>query len=168
MSYPKSRADHLRVAETDDGGVVIYDQTSDDGHVLNATAATVYQLADGTRSIEAITAELAARTRTPAESDLVLAALYELNRVGLLEDDDTSSRPALDRRRFLAKIGLMTGAAALLPLIETITRVSQATPLATNAGINQPRTTTTTLPQRMAPPTGPPSGGTGAGSRTNP
>lgn len=128
MSHPKSRRDHLRIADTDDGGLVVYDEACDDGHILKATAATVYKLADGTRSIETLTEQVAARTGAPAEQDLVLLALDELDRVGLLETDDTSPRATIHRRRFLAKIGLAAGAAALVPLIDTITRVSQAAP----------------------------------------
>ena len=172
MSYPKSRIDHLRIADTDDGGMVIYDQTRDDGHLLNSTAATVYQLADGTRSIEAITAQLAARTGVPAESDMVLVALAELNRVGLLESDGGAlSRFGFDRRSFLTKLGLMTGAAALVPLIETVTRMGQLAPTGEHTNINQPQTTAppgrfrTTQPGRL-PTTAPPSGG-GSTSKTN-
>lgn len=158
MPYPKSRRDHLRITETDDGGLAIYDQTRDDGHLLNLTAATVYQLADGTRSIETMTAEVAARTSAPAEPDLVILALNELDRAGLLEsDDDTSPRPAIDRRRFLLKLGLVASAAALVPLVETITRVSQAAPTAMHASTNQ-HTLQAAPPTRRPtlPPTAPP------------
>jgi hypothetical protein len=158
MPYPKSRRDHLRITETDDGGLAIYDQTRDDGHLLNLTAATVYQLADGTRSIETMTAEVAARTSAPAEPDLVILALNELDRAGLLEsDDDTSPRPAIDRRRFLLRLGLVASAAALVPLVETITRVSQAAPTAMHASTNQ-HTLQAAPPTRRPtlPPTAPP------------
>lgn len=132
MPHPKSRRDHLRIARTEEGGLAIYDEASDDGHLLNMTTATVYELADGTRSIDALAEQVAARAGAPVEPDLVLFALDELDQAGLLEADDTVPRARIDRRGFLAKFGLgagiAAGVAALLPVVDTITRVSQAAP----------------------------------------
>ena len=147
MSHPRSRQGHLRSAKTDDGGLAVYNPASDEGHLLNLTAATVYQLADGTRSIETLAEEVAARTGAPAEPDMVLLALEDLDRAGLLEAD-ASPRPATDRRRFLLKLGLVASAAALVPLVETVTRVSHAASTAVNAAGNQ---SGTTLPPTTRP-----------------
>lgn len=126
MPHPKSRKNQLRIAHTKEDGLAIYDETSDHGHLLNLTAATVYKLADGTRSIDTLAEQVAARTGLPADQDVVLLALDELDQAGLLETDDTVVPHAtIHRRRFLAKVGLVAGAAALVPLVSTITRVSQ-------------------------------------------
>lgn len=126
MSHPKSRTENLRIADTEGGGLAIYDESSDDGHLLNPTAAIVYKLADGTRSIETIAEQLAARTGAPVEQDLVLLALDELDRACLLKTDNSAPRPTIHRRRFLARLGVIAGITALVPLVDTVTQVSQA------------------------------------------
>lgn len=93
MSHPKSRREHLRIAGTDDGGLAIYDEISDDGHILNIIAAAVYELADGTRSIDTIAEQVATRTGAPVNQELVWQAMDELDHAGLLEGNDTVPAP---------------------------------------------------------------------------
>ena len=47
-------AEGLDVNETDDG-LIIYQESTDRVHHLNPTAAVVFELCDGTRSVEEIT-----------------------------------------------------------------------------------------------------------------
>jgi hypothetical protein len=147
VQNPKARRKHLRTARNDDGGLAIYDEASDDGHLLNITAAIVYELADGTRSLDALTEQVAARTGLPADRDVVLAALEELDQAGLLQGD-TFSRPNMHRRSFLAKLSLVAGAAALVPIVQTVNRVSQAATAASRGSAPDPSMTTTGQPDQ--------------------
>lgn len=126
MANPKIRTARLRSAPSADGGLAIYDEASDEGHLLNGTAAAVYGLADGTRSVEAIARQLSTRDE-PVSRELVLVALDELERAGLLEEGAELTGSGMQRRQFLSKLSLVAGAAAVIPLVQTVSRVSQAT-----------------------------------------
>jgi hypothetical protein len=149
VQNPKARRNHLRTARNDDGGLAIYDEASDDGHLLNITAAIVYELADGTRSLDALTEQVTARTGLPTDRDVVLAALEELDQAGLLQGD-TFSRPNMHRRSFLAKLSLVAGAAALVPIVQTVNRVSQAATAASRGSAPNPSMTTTGQPEQFS------------------
>jgi PqqD family protein of HPr-rel-A system len=51
------RVESLEVNEADDG-LVVYDPTSDQVHHLNPSAAVIFDLCDGSRSVEEIAAAL--------------------------------------------------------------------------------------------------------------
>lgn len=99
MSCPRVRTDRLRTSWQEDGGLDVYDELHDSGHVLNPVAAQVYTLADGTRTVPGIAAELTARLAVPADGDLVLLALAELDRAELLACDGEALTHRLPSRR---------------------------------------------------------------------
>jgi hypothetical protein len=119
MQRPQARRSQLRTETSAEGGLVIYDQQTDAGHVLNPTSAAVFELADGTRSVPQIAQSLAERGELPADEEIVLLALQELDQAGLLELTGPSG-PKVSRRKLLSRLAMGAPAAALLPGIDSI------------------------------------------------
>ncbi|MBM3463840.1 MAG: PqqD family peptide modification chaperone, partial [Armatimonadetes bacterium] len=91
---------------------VVYDRATNRGHCLNATAAQVFRLADGQRTV----AQIAAALSVGDQLDVVWLTLEELAACGLLAEP-LPQGPSLTRRALItAGVG-----AALLPVIMTIT-----------------------------------------------
>ncbi len=82
-----SVVDGLDVSEVKDG-LVVYDPATDRVHYLNATAAVVFTLCDGTREVQAIvetgTTVFGSGTPEPHE---VHACLAQFEKEGLLRSD---------------------------------------------------------------------------------
>jgi hypothetical protein len=84
---PPRKAAGLEVNEADDG-LVVYDPVHDMVHHLNPTAATIFDLCDGTRDADAITVILAEVFGLNAPPhDQALAGLAELADRNLIEWD---------------------------------------------------------------------------------
>jgi hypothetical protein len=98
------------------GEILVYERDQHRAHCLNLTAATVFQNADGTRSVADI-ARLLARDADPAESEAVVEeALARLAEAGLLETAAPSG--GWSRREWVRKAGI--AAAVLLPVVASI------------------------------------------------
>lgn len=87
---PESRKDHL-LAQPIGDELVIYDQRTHQSHRLNRTAAHVWWLADGSRSLPDLAASLrkwlvidAKPVQVEESEELVRHALDELDQEGLL------------------------------------------------------------------------------------
>ena len=138
MGY-RIRSKDLRVRRTDDGGVIVYDESNDTGHVLNAATAIVFDACDGFTTIEEMAQRVAARTGLPDDVDVVLVALSELRDKGLLENNDpttqalSSIKPGLSRRRVLQGLALGAAAIAAFPSIQSI---GNASVLASQSGLD--------------------------------
>jgi hypothetical protein len=116
-SYPKSRRRGLRTEMLLDE-LLVYDLSKQKAYCLNAAAMAVYELADGTRTVEEIAHHLALRSELPADADLVRFTLEQLDRQGLLETNGGFfGAAAPTRRQLLARLGV---AAAVLPAILSI------------------------------------------------
>jgi hypothetical protein len=99
-----------------EGGSLVVDESSQQSHALAPEAARVL------RSVEQGLGDVAAIAReTSLEPSLVEAALGELARVGLIEEEAGSSR-----REWLARAAAVAGAAVGLKLVETIATPSPA------------------------------------------
>ncbi len=97
--------------------IVVYDPASHQAHCLSREAALVFQAADGSASIEAIAAKLAAQTGTADDTAKVSWTVERLGDAGLLEPMPRS--PVVSSRRdALQKLGL--GAVALAPLVTSL------------------------------------------------
>ncbi len=76
------------VLETEVGDdISLYDPTKEQVSVLNGTASDIWRLADGTRTVEEITALIAASYEVPPEAiaDDVLRTVREFIEAGLLQ-----------------------------------------------------------------------------------
>jgi hypothetical protein len=125
------------VRRSDDGGIIVYDELTDTGHVLNAATAIVFDACDGFTTIEEMARRVSARTLLPEDVELVLVALAELRDNGLLENNDpttqalSSIKPGISRRQVLQRLALGAAAVAIFP---TVLSIKNASVLATQAG----------------------------------
>jgi hypothetical protein len=100
----------LLVEALPDGGCLVVDEVSHQSHALGAEAAAVWRcVEEGRDQVAAIAATSGLGT------DVVEAALAQLESAGLLEVEGGSSR-----REWLSRAATVAGAAAGLKLIETI------------------------------------------------
>jgi len=94
--------------------VLIYDPEIDRAHCLNRSAAMVWRLCDGQRSVADISATMSHQLGTTVDETLVYAAVHELDREYLLGEFgaqpespvNTSRRAVLKTIGWLAAIGL--------------------------------------------------------------
>jgi len=119
---PKARTDGLLVRDIGDE-VIVYELESHRGHCLNRTAALVWRVCDGRKSIAAIARRLGRELGVPPDDDLVRYALRKLARARLLEPETETT--ALARRQVARRIGEL----ALLPVVISLLapRPSEAT-----------------------------------------
>jgi hypothetical protein len=122
---PKSRRDGLLLQELPDE-LLIYDQKTHRAHCLNASAASVFRLADGSRSIPEIARAASESLGATIGEDVVWLALEELEENDLLETPLSRDVPRPTRREVLA-VGAASGAAAvMLPMVLAITAPTPA------------------------------------------
>jgi len=116
---PCARHDGLLTAELD-GEILIYDDGQQLACRLNRTAAQVWNLADGQRTISEL-AELV--DPVSPDRELVVVALDQLQESGLLEEGYPETQPEaaeLNRRRFMQRIGVAGAAAAVIPVVQAV------------------------------------------------
>lgn len=146
---PKARIDQLLVQPTGPD-TLVYDERTHRAHCLDARAARVWALCDGTRTERQI-AE--AYGEGAAGEAVVRWTLGELERSALLESaGDAADRAALSRRVLIKGVGL-----AALPVIMAIT-APRARAATSCAALGQACTTT---PNCCSPLTCQPGGGPG-------
>ncbi len=128
----------FRVRRSDDGGLLVYDERADVGHVLNPTVAVVYDLCDGSMSVGDMAQRVASQTGLPADEEIVVLALAQLREAGILDEAEPTTaalatvNTGLTRRSLLKRLAAGAGALALLPAIDSISGVSQ---LAADTGL---------------------------------
>lgn len=83
-NVPRARREGLRVKETVDGRLAVYDEHAEQGHLLSPICAAVFHLADGTRTLDDL-ATAVARTQAAGADVLVRLALGELHAAQLLD-----------------------------------------------------------------------------------
>lgn len=130
---PKPRSTQLLVQELPDE-VLIYDVERNEVHCLNGSAARIWALCDGERTVAEIASQLGSDLAPDAAETLVWCALDQFGEKHLLEETaDTSPvlyRPAdMTRRQMVIRVGLLV---ALLPVVDSI--VSPPAALAASHG----------------------------------
>ena len=120
-TMPRSRVKQLVIQEMPEE-TLVYDLERHKAHCLNKSAAVVWRHCDGQTSLGAMTTILQEETGLAADEKIVWLALSELKKARLLENPDSIPAPLLNpgRREALKRIGLVGGAAALLPLVTSI------------------------------------------------
>lgn len=136
MLKPVVRTDLVVSPRPNGEGVLVYDPTTDTGHVLEGITAAVFSACDGTADIAAIEARVAATTGA-ADSAAIDSAIDQLSEAGLLDEPKGISRRVLIG-------GLIAGAAAvaIAPVITSVARPRNAS--AQPAPSVDPKTATTT------------------------
>lgn len=120
MNLPKARSSQLIVQETGDE-LLVYDLETVRALCLNKTAAAIWKLCDGRRTIPEIAREASGRTGELLSDEFVVVALDRLERRGLLIQDPENSFSMVDRtrREMIRRVGIAS--TALLPVIGFIT-----------------------------------------------
>lgn len=121
MTKPRARRDAV-FAEKLAAETILYDKAAHRAHSLNQTVGLVWELADGQRSIAEVAAELHRELGVPADESVVLLALQELARCGLLEEPipAESGPERLSRREVARRLALAGASAAMLPLVASV------------------------------------------------
>jgi hypothetical protein len=98
---------------------LLYDGLRHKAFCLNESSSIVWRLANGERSIAQICAAAGLELKTSVSEELVLFAVEELRRDGLMEPSIRhSAGQAITRRIMLQRLGV--GGAMLLPVISAI------------------------------------------------
>lgn len=114
---PQARREGL-IAQPVEGELMLYNTRREFVHLLNPTAAQVWELCDGKRNVREIAARVSAAAGAPIDEHAVWFALKQLEQRQLVAPLAPSHPlPALTRREFLTKAAL---AAALIPAVRTI------------------------------------------------
>ena len=121
MLKPVVRTDLVISPRPNGEGVLVYDPTTDTGHVLEGITAAVFAACNGTADIAAIEAHVAEVTGAIADPAAVDAAIDHLSAAGLLDEPQGISRRVLIG-------GLIAGAAAvaIAPVVTSISRPRKA------------------------------------------
>lgn len=118
--------------------VLVYDQSRDTAHSLNATAAFVYRQADGTLSVEELAIGMSGSLGVPDDVVLVEATLGQLARVHLLDASEPLPRKqprTLSRRAMVRRLGV---AAIAIPVVTSI--LTPTSLMAQSQGLTSPMT----------------------------
>jgi hypothetical protein len=123
---PCARASENLTVEPVADELLVFEPRSRRAHRLNRAAALVFLRCDGRSTVDEIADALRA-AGLPASREVVELAVAELAQAGLVE-------PALDwsrvrfrsRRTLLKQLGLLTGAALALPIVQSIVAPSVA------------------------------------------
>ena len=111
---PKRRRQGIRVEEFQNE-VLVYDLDRHDAHCLNGIAVSVWQLADGTLSVEEIAARIDG-AGTEADEAVVWRALEELEKASLLDTALPTDTVTMSRRQIVGRLGW----AAAIPFVLSI------------------------------------------------
>jgi len=92
--------------------IVLYDKLNNRVHCLNKIATVVWESCDGTRTIDDLAHIVEAKFGAPAERDLVLQALAELEKADLLESgsEPISEARLTSRREAVGKFAMVASA----------------------------------------------------------
>ena len=149
MPFPRVREDLVVSPRSGRDGVLVYDPTTDTGHVLQGAAAIVFAACNGSVDHGGLVDRVTEVTGSPADTDTIDAALAELSEAGLLQGSRGLSRRALIG-------GLVAGAAvvAIAPLVTSIAKPAAASsfsPSGPSLTVNPASATTTTgVPVQVA------------------
>ena len=129
---PISRKANIVVQDLENE-VLIYDLTINKAYCLNRTAALVYQLCDGKRTVAEISDLMSKELKILVSEDFVWLAIDGLKKDGLLEnaDDLANHFVGMNRREVVKKVGLAS--MVMLPLISSV--VAPSAVMAQSGGI---------------------------------
>jgi hypothetical protein len=96
---------------------IVYDKDTHTAHCLNSTAAQVWRLCDGKKTVTQITRALGQDLNSTVEEDLVWVTLRKLAKSGLLLNRE-SAEISLSRRAFVGK--MKVAALLAVPVVTSI------------------------------------------------
>ena len=92
--------------------VILYDRFNNKVHCLSKTAAAIWESCDGTKSVDDLVRIVESKLGAPADRGVVLLALEELEKAGLLEAGSgiVPEAALTSRRKAVGKIALASTA----------------------------------------------------------
>ncbi len=122
--------------------LLVYDKATNKAHCLNESAAEVWNLCDGKRTVAEIVPLLKKKAKAPTDEQLLWMALLRLEKAGLLQNNLPLSGPVctLSRREASRRVGA-TAAALAVPVIASILvpKAAAAVSCSTLGGVCNPR-----------------------------
>jgi hypothetical protein len=99
--------------------VLVYDLERDRAHCLNTTAARVWELCDGRRSVTQIASAVEPKAESGAGEEMVWLAVEQLTRAGLMEEKiKRPTHKGMRRREVIKRIAV--AAAIGVPVVTSI------------------------------------------------
>jgi coenzyme PQQ synthesis protein D (PqqD) len=119
-SHETPRRTHEQISIQQVGAeTLLYDERRHMAFCLNRTSSLIWRLADGGHTIAQISAAVSLELKTAESEELVLFALDELRRDGLIEPcGRPDAAEPISRRALLQRLGV--GGAMLLPVVSAI------------------------------------------------
>ncbi|MCW5853471.1 MAG: PqqD family protein [Anaerolineae bacterium] len=157
LSYqtPMARKARLFVTELADD-LIVYDESANQLHTLNPTAAFIWRLCDGRTSVADIAAQFGQAYGVTDATDIVWTALDQLVQQNLVVTE--MERPAwlagLTRRELMQRVAV--GAFVMLPLVRSLAAPTPAQAQSPGTTL-APTTTGAPPPPPGPPPSSPPS-----------
>jgi hypothetical protein len=98
--------------------VVLYDKTNNKVHCLSKTAAVIWESCDGSRTVDDLAHFIEAKLGAPADRNLVLLALEELEKADLMEAGSgiVSDAEFTSRREAIGKM-VLAGSALVATIV---------------------------------------------------
>ena len=125
-TMPLARQNDLVIEHLSDE-VLVYDLQCNKAHCLGHTAAVVWKLCDGKRSLDEAILLASTQLQMPVTLEVVTFALEQLRRAQMLEQTPVlAGLPQMSRRDLLRKAGVV-GAAAVVTSIVAPTAAQAAT-----------------------------------------
>ena len=106
------------LVEEIDGEVLVVNSATNEAHALSGASAAVFALCDGATTRAEMATLVAVQTGLPVDPAIVDLALAELVDAGIVTCPAAPTQAT--RRQMLRRLGLVAGAAAAFPLVETI------------------------------------------------
>jgi hypothetical protein len=114
---PSARTDAVIVEPVGDG-IVVYDLKRHRAHALNRSAAALWRLCDGTRTVPWLSQELSRQMACKVTESDIEDALHDLYAVRLfIEGPPFNVEMFRSRRRALKKSGQLIGLTVALPIV---------------------------------------------------
>ena len=122
--------------------LLVYDKATNKAHCLNESAAEIWNLCDGKRTVAEIVPLLKKKAKAPTDEQMLWMALLRLEKAGLLQNDVPLSGLVctLSRREASRRVGA-TAAALAVPVIASILvpKAEAAVSCSTLGGVCNPR-----------------------------
>ena len=122
--------------------LLVYDKATNKAHCLNESAAEVWNLCDGKRTVAEIVPLLKKKAKATTDEQLLWMALLRLEKAGSLQNNLPLSGPVctLSRREASRRVGA-TAAALAVPVIASILvpKAAAAVSCSTLGGVCNPR-----------------------------
>lgn len=121
---------------------LVYDRATNKAHCLNESAAEIWKLCDGKRTVADIVRVLQKDSESPVDEQMLWMALIKLEKAGLLQNKIPPSSPVrtLSRREAVRKVGA-TAAALAVPVVASVLvpKAAAAVSCSTLGGVCNPR-----------------------------